>query len=32
MLGLLGVAFDLIGYAVTIIAEGIKLSSPGTFN
>jgi hypothetical protein len=32
MLGLLNVGFDLIGYAVTIIVEGIKLSSPGTFN
>ena len=29
MLALLSVGFDLIGYAATIIVEGINLLSPG---
>lgn len=28
MLGLIGVGFDLLGYAATIVVEAINLSSP----
>ncbi len=31
MLGILGVGLDLLGYAFTIAAETIKLTSPGVF-
>ncbi len=29
MLELLGVGFDLLGYAATIVVEGINLATPG---